>query len=419
MRILIMAVGSRGDLAPYLGLGQGLVRAGHAVTIVTHAIFADAVIDAGLGFARMAGDPRAIVSAGAGERWIRSGRNVFQLVSQLSKVMMPLIEDSFADCLEAARNADLLLASRLAVAPAQAISTKLGIPLTPALLQPAAPTYSFATVYSPVDIEMPKFMRYCSHIVGEKLYAFAYAGALKRIAGRFGLSPESRRFGIAEMTRPALLGVAKAIIGQDCYPTGNVAVTGYWFPPLPTGWTPPAGVEEFLARPGPVACIGFGSMRRSDDAARLHGLVGALRRRGWRGLVLGGWSGVIDRDLPRDLYFARELPHEWLFPRVSAVIHHGGAGTTAATLRAGTPAMITPYFADQRFWARRLHKLGLGPPPFSLTADPDSVVAAMIGAADDQATAAELERVRAAIAVENGAAQAAAAIARRYPERQV
>lgn len=102
------------------------------------------------------------------------------------------------------------------------------------------------------------------------------------------------------------------------------------------------------------------------DPERLGALVlDALLRSGCRGIVATGWGGMKPQALPEQVFALSEAPHEWLFPRVAAVVHHGGAGTTAAGLRAGKPSVICPFFADQPFWGRQVHRLGAGPEPIA------------------------------------------------------
>src|SRR5262249_54728538 len=126
------------------------------------------------------------------------------------------------------------------------------------------------------------------------------------------------------------------------------------------------GLEEFLAA-GPAVCVGFGSMRSPRIARILDTALDTLAHTGRRAVILTGWSGYAGSRVGQDGdgFVIGDAPHDWLFPRVSAVIHHGGAGTTAAALRAGVPSVILPFFFDQGFWGRRLAACGLGPPPIS------------------------------------------------------
>jgi sterol 3beta-glucosyltransferase len=140
---------------------------------------------------------------------------------------------------------------------------------------------------------------------------------------------------------------------------------GYWFLDRPAEWRPPEDLASFIESGAPPIYAGFGSMAGSDGE-RLTGVVlEALRRTGRRGIIAAGWGGLRKENLPPYAFPVESVPHDWLFTRVAAAIHHGGAGTTAAALRAGAPSIIVPFFADQSFWGKRVFELGLGPKPIS------------------------------------------------------
>ncbi|QKV80446.1 glycosyltransferase [Amycolatopsis sp. Hca4] len=140
-------------------------------------------------------------------------------------------------------------------------------------------------------------------------------------------------------------------------------VTGYWFLPEDPAWTPPAELVAFLDSGEAPVCIGFGSMASADPAATARTVTEAIRRAGVRAVLLTGWSGMSDIAASDDVLVIDQVPHSWLFPRCAAVVHHGGAGTTAAALRAGVPAVVVPHGVDQPFWAKRVAELGVGPRP--------------------------------------------------------
>jgi UDP:flavonoid glycosyltransferase YjiC (YdhE family) len=157
--------------------------------------------------------------------------------------------------------------------------------------------------------------------------------------------------------------------------------------------------------------IGFGSMRERKPEETTHLLLEAIKRTGKRAILLSGWAGIGTSSLPDDVFLLKYAPHGWLFPRMAAVVHHGGAGTTAAVLRAGVPSVVVPMMSDQPFWGRRVHELGAGTAPIPrsrLTAD--NLAAAITEAITNrgmQENAAELGRK---ISAENGLDQAMSAI---------
>jgi UDP:flavonoid glycosyltransferase YjiC (YdhE family) len=142
-----------------------------------------------------------------------------------------------------------------------------------------------------------------------------------------------------------------------------IRVTGYWFLEPPEDWQPQPELLDFLDAGPPPVYIGFGSMtnRKPTESAELA--LEALKKSGQRGILLRGWGGLTKEDLPKDVFVLDAIPHLWLFPRMAAVIHHGGAGTTGVGLRSGVPSVVVPHFADQPFWGERVHTLGVGPRP--------------------------------------------------------
>jgi sterol 3beta-glucosyltransferase len=139
--------------------------------------------------------------------------------------------------------------------------------------------------------------------------------------------------------------------------------TGCWFLEQSEGWKPPRGLTDFLNSGPPPVFVGFGSMNNTDPERLTDIVLRALERTGRRGILATGWGGIGDSDLPDSVFRVEEVPHDWLLERVEAAVHHGGAGTTAASLRAGVPTAVVPFFADQPFWGRRIAELGVGPEP--------------------------------------------------------
>ena len=143
----------------------------------------------------------------------------------------------------------------------------------------------------------------------------------------------------------------------------NAIVTGYWQLEPPSNWQPPAALEAFLANGEAPIYIGFGSMSSRDPAQTAELIVTALKQTGTRAILQSGWGGFKATDLPDAVLSVESVPHSWLFNKVAAVVHHGGAGTTAAGLRAGVPSLVIPFFGDQGFWGERVAQLGVGPSP--------------------------------------------------------
>jgi UDP:flavonoid glycosyltransferase YjiC (YdhE family) len=160
---------------------------------------------------------------------------------------------------------------------------------------------------------------------------------------------------------------------------------------------------------------GFGSMTNIDPAHLADVVARAVSMSGRRAIVLRGWGGLKESVFPREILSTDWVPFDWLFPRVSAVIHHGGAGTTAASLRAGLPTIIVPYFLDQFFWGRRVHALGVGPKPILRKRLEASALARAIEmATGDAGMHDRAVALGACIRAENGVMRAVAAFNRHF-----
>ncbi len=143
----------------------------------------------------------------------------------------------------------------------------------------------------------------------------------------------------------------------------NHYLTGYWFLDAAPGWRPSARLVDFLSSGSPPVCVGFGCNHNRDAAEVTDIVVSALKKAGRRGLFLTGWGGLEAVDDSDQFLALESAPHSWLYPRMAAVVHHGGAGATAAGLRAGTPSILVPFTSDQPFWAQHVLRLGAGPAP--------------------------------------------------------
>ena len=161
---------------------------------------------------------------------------------------------------------------------------------------------------------------------------------------------------------PIIYGYSQYVIPKPVDWGDHLHVTGYWFMP-DHHYQPPRELASFLDAGQKPVYIGFGSMLDAEAARTTQIVLEALQITGGRAILHGGWSDFGAQELPDSVLKTGEVPHSWLFPRMAAVVHHGGAGTTAAGLRAGVPSVIVPYFADQPFWARHVHQLGASPAP--------------------------------------------------------
>ncbi|HEU4547149.1 MAG TPA: glycosyltransferase, partial [Microlunatus sp.] len=161
---------------------------------------------------------------------------------------------------------------------------------------------------------------------------------------------------------PVLYGMSPQVVPQPPEWRPHRTITGYWMLPAGSGWQPPRVLADFLGAGPPPVCIGFGSMSGRDPEALTDLVLAAVRRAGVRAVLLSGWGGLTEQPAD-DVVVVSEAPHDWLYPQMAAVVHHGGAGTTAAGLSAGVPAIVIPFAVDQPFWGSRVAALGVGPAP--------------------------------------------------------
>lgn len=362
MRVLIAAVGSRGDVAPYTGLGAGLAAAGHEVTLAAHEPFEQDVRTAGLEFAPLGGDVRAQVAAPADGRR-PSPRFLAQRVGRLTEYLRLAATDAMT---AAERDTDVVLFNGSALF-GDAIAAGLGVPALGVFGQPIEPTAAFPPILANSARSLGGWgNRLAGQVVLRMLTPFHRASALVR--ERYGL-PATREL-VRRSTR-VLHGYSPAVLPRPADWRPGLDVVGYWWPYRPADWSPAAELTDFLAA-GPVPVfVGFGSMAGGQSGWLAELTVAAVREAGVRAIVQAGWAdlSVAGSDVlvaGPDVLVVGEVPYEWLFPQVAAVVHHGGAGTTAAGLKAGRPSVLTPVYADQPLWAARVHALGVGPAPLPL-----------------------------------------------------
>ncbi len=369
MRIVIIASGSRGDVQPYIALAKGLQAAGNDVRLVSHQNYATLAQSHGIEFWPVEGDVQTIVQDQAMQARIEKG-NFLSLLAQMAKEAKRGAVYFAGTSLAAGRGMDLVLAGMGGLFTGIALAEKLDLPFFQAYLVPFTPTWEFASVLVP---NLPAWLggsarRVSHHLTRQVIWqGFRLGDQLARL-NVLGL-PKASFWGPyrSDQTRglPILYGFSPAVLPAPSDWGTEVHVTGYWFLDAAEEWKPPPALADFLEAGPPPIYIGFGSMsvRNPEQSAGL--VLDALRRSSQRAIILSGWGGLRMADLPESALMVDSVPHAWLFPRLAAVVHHGGAGTTAAGLRAGVPSIIVPFFGDQPFWGRRIVQLGVGPEPIA------------------------------------------------------
>jgi len=367
VRIALIAPGSRGDVKPYIALGKGLQMAGQVVRLVTHQNFDTLVNTHGLEFWPIAGSVQDIAQSKEMSALLERG-NFLAVMSQMAKEAergaLALAEGGLAAC----EGMDLVLAGIGGLFVGLSLAEKFGIPFLQAYYIPFTPTQAYPSFLLP---QLPSWFggslnRFSYHLTRQIMWqSFQSADKLAR-QKVLGL-PAAPFWGPYTVARlhgyPILYGYSPSVIPPPSDWDANTHVTGYWFLDPAAGWTPPPALVEFLQAGSPPVYVGFGSMsnRKPEETADL--ILQALARTHQRAIILSGWGGMHKADWPDSVFMLDSVPFAWLFPRVAAVVHHGGAGTTAAGLRAGVPSVVIPFFVAQPFWGRRVAELGVGPAP--------------------------------------------------------
>ena len=364
MNITILAAGTRGDVQPFVALALGLQRAGHRVTLAAEAAFAPLVIGHGIPHAPLRADFHALATSEAGRSAL--GGNPLAIVRALRTSVLPSVRTLLEDAWTAAQGADVLVCHPKTLAGPH-LAEKLSIPCFLALPVPSLiPTQAFPAP-GVTTRDLGGFLNRLTYSLTQAA-ALPFRGLINQWRREtLGLSPQSLftdPFALNGKPLPVLYGFSPHVVPPPSDWPDHVHVTGYWFLDEPA-WTPPPELVRFLEAGPPPVYVGFGSMAGQDPERTTSVAQEALARAGQRGIIATGWGGLDGRNSFPDVFVLDAAPHDWLFPRVSVVVHHGGAGTTAAGLRAGKPTVICPFSVDQPFWGQRTSALDVGPEPIS------------------------------------------------------
>ncbi len=363
MKITILAYGSRGDVQPFLALAVGLKKAGHAVTLAGPHRFADFVEQYGIPFAPLAGDPEEI------SRLMNdAGENVFRVVKGMRDYIFSIAADVVRDARESIASAEMLVHGFAFTTGAHSFAREMGIPDVSVQAFPMfAPTREFPNV-ALTGIK-PGALSYFSHWFGTQIFWHGgnsgYAQLRRRFPDEFTMklhwpfTPSPDR-----PLTPLLFAHSLTVLPRPAdWTAPHIHIPGYFFLDAPNDYQPPQELQRFLDAGDPPVCISFGSMV-NRDAERIHNVVReALKLTNHRGIFLSGWGGYQGDDSNGNILYLDSAPHDRLFPHCKIIIHHGGAGSTAAGLRSGKPNIVVPHTADQPFWGKRVAAIGAGPDP--------------------------------------------------------
>lgn len=370
MKIALLTLGSRGDVQPYIALAKALYARGHDVRLAAPENFADWIAGHGVPFAPIEVDLQQMLQSPDTKK-IMAG-NWFAIAKIWRSTIIPAIEASLNATWRIARDADVILYHPKIVGAVDVAETTGAIAIGASPI-PMMPTGAFPLILWPRNL---------GRLLNRLSYVLLSTSRLPylRIINRWRrdslglpkgpvLTPIRARLNDGELA-PALCAVSPTIVPRPADWADGIYMDGYWFLDETEDWTPDPALARFLKAGSPPIYIGFGSMTTRDPQALARIVIDAVARAGIRAILATGWGGLDktapDSELPASIHLIESAPHEALFEHVSAVVHHGGAGTTAAGLRAGLPTLVCPLAVDQPFWGRRVWKLGCGPKPQSL-----------------------------------------------------
>ena len=372
MNVLIVTLGSRGDVQPCVALGKGLKNAGHEVTICTSKLFQPFITAQGLHYGPMNNQLMQLMDSDMGRDAMENTHNLWgtisttiKLFSQVKAMYRQTLQDVWQTT-QAVKPNLLILASKAAFM-AESIADKQKIPLAIAL-----PFPQFVPTAQSPAMGFPDWP--LGHWYNRLTYWIVHAaiGLYRGIPNEFRrkvlqLPPKPKGMGLLHRADgspiPVLHCYSQQVVPRPTDWPESAHVSGYWFLEQQANWQPPEDLKAFLEKGQPPIYIGFGSISGRQPQRLAKVVIEALRATNQRGILATGWGGLQANDLPKTVFQLDQAPHDWLFSKVSAVIHHGGAGTTAAGLRAGRPTLICPFFGDQPFWGNQIYTLGVGPRP--------------------------------------------------------
>lgn len=360
MKVVILTYGSRGDIEPFIPLSLGLMARGHSVKLAAPARFKLLIEQRGITFVSLAGDPAEL-----SQRLNDSGHNFFRIIRSLMHHAIEIGADVLQQTEKACSDADIILHTFLHAVGGHTLAREKNIPDVHIQLFPMfTPTGDYPNVTLP-DLKLRSANR-LTHQISRLMTVWGAKIGFEQVRRRSGFQKRKLYSPFDDNSNrpptPILCAWSPRVLPPSKDWPWNVQVTGYLFENFDSTYQPPIELQRFLDAGEPPICISFGSMINRDARKIDHILHEALRQTNNRGIILSGWSEVRNQSSDNILYLDA-IPHQWLLPRCKMVIHHGGAGTTSAGLRAGIANIVVPFTADQPFWGYRVHAIGGGPKP--------------------------------------------------------
>jgi UDP:flavonoid glycosyltransferase YjiC (YdhE family) len=333
---------------------------GHSVKLAAPSRFQNLIEGYGIPFVPLAGDPEDL-----SRRFNDAGHNFVKMVRGMMEYAIGIGADIARQTAEACEAADLIVHTFTHLVGGHTLAREMNIPDVHIQTFPMfTPTGDYPNVTLP-DLKLRALNR-LTHVVSRQIIWWTSKYGYEQVRRRAGL-PKRKLYSPFDRDplhppTPILCAWSPGVLPPSSDWRSNVHVTGYYFFDSDISYQPPVELQQFLEAGDPPICVSFGSMV-NRDAEKIDRIIReSLMQTNQRGIILSGWGGV-NPGSSNDLLYLDSAPHDWLLPRCTMVIHHGGAGTTSAGLRAGIPNIVVPFTADQPFWGGRVHALGAGPRP--------------------------------------------------------
>lgn len=367
MQIVMLIVGTRGDVQPFIAIGKRLQDYGHRVRLATHANFKDFVMTTGLEFYPLGGDPKILAG------YMVKNKGFLPATPSEIPIQRKQIRDIIFSLLPACKDpdidtgvsfsADAIIANPAAYGHVH-VAEALNVPIHIIFTMPWTATCEFPHPFSRVKQSAGYKLSY------QIVDSFVWLGIrdmindlrkkklkLRPVTYISGTHAYSNDIPHAYVWSPYIVPKPK-----DWGP--KIDVVGFCFLDLASNYEPPEPLLRWLGNGDKPIYIGFGSLPVPEPDKLTKIIVQALEITGQRGIINKGWGGLGNLEEPKEfVHVLDNVPHDWLFLQCKAVVHHGGAGTTAAGLKAACPTTIIPFFGDQFFWGSIVHARGLGAAP--------------------------------------------------------
>lgn len=361
MKITMISMGTTGDVRPIVLLGKELASRGHEITIAAFSHFREMVESSGLHFFQLSGDAEKFIA-----NVMKPGTSALTFLPQVQKTMKDVAPQLIQDLSDSCDGMDAIVCSFFG-SVFYSIAEQHHIPCVQVHYYPMDPNGNVPI--SPVKAQgMGKAVNELTYRLGYLLIGAVEHHFLSEWRVENGLRDRKPKtmpdYRIGDKEVPVVYAISPNVLPRPAQWGESIHMSGFWFDETPCTWEPPEDLRRFMEEGEPPVYIGFGSMNSGDMNKTMTKVLRAVRASGVRAVINLGWSGQKLHSGSK-VYFGEYIPHDWLFPRVRAVVHHGGAGTTAAGLRYGKPTLVIPFGGDQPFWGQRVYELGCGPKPIS------------------------------------------------------